>query len=478
MISHIRAEHSTYLNEIQEAKKSEDRRIQSKLPLVTNNAKNIFGWLDWIVTEYREFSFCEKPLVHKSSCLNPITRPPLQKYSTLLTKKVEEKIVNALPEEFGLIVDGWSCRTTHYLAVFASYLGSDGYQERPLLAFSPLLEAEDMSAQSHKAFIATMLNDIYHCDQSRIVYFVGDNCAMNKLLASFFGVPLIGCASHRLSLAINHFVKQEGRFVLIERVYELMKKLRTLKYAAKLRFWWAEKANGPALSAIIRNETRWSSTYFMITRYFQLLPVLDVKDDGITSFLLSPEENKRLEKLQKELMQFESVTKVLQSEEIDLGAVRCLFDGLIECHPELSHHIGADADIIQSKDFENAVVKVLNLEDKKLNAKEKHSLSGFKRSAPGSDVEILEIEESVSFAKMLLMERQSKSGVRSEYTDLRQIPSTSNRAERVFSTAKLITTDQRNRISPTALEETLFLKVNRKFWDFTTVSQVIINEKK
>ena len=177
-------------------------------------------------------------------------------------------------------------------------------------------------------------------------------------------------------------------------------------------------------------------------------------------------------------MQFESVTKELQSEEIDLAAVRCLFDGLIECHPELSHYIGADADIIQSKDFENAVVKVLNSEDKKLNAKEKHSLIGFKRSAPGSDVELLEIEESVSFAKKLLMERQSKSGVKSEYTDLRQIPSTSNRAERVFSTAKLITTDQRNRNSPTALEETLFLKVNRKFWDLTTVSQVIINEKK
>ena len=101
LISHIRAEHSTYLNEIQEAKKNEDRRIQSKLPLVTNNAKNIFGWLDWIVSENREFSFCEKPLVHKYSCLNPITRPTLQKYSTLLTKKVEEKIVNALPEKFG-----------------------------------------------------------------------------------------------------------------------------------------------------------------------------------------------------------------------------------------------------------------------------------------------------------------------------------------------------------------------------------------
>ena len=84
------------------------------------------------------------------------------------TQQVEQKIVNVLPEKFNSIVDGWSCRTTHYLAVFASYLGSYGCQERPLLAFSPLLEGEDMSAQSHNAFIAIMLEDKYNCDQSRM----------------------------------------------------------------------------------------------------------------------------------------------------------------------------------------------------------------------------------------------------------------------------------------------------------------------
>ena len=185
----------------------------------------------------------------------------------------------------------------------------------------------------------------------------------------------------------------------------------------------------------------------MITRYYQLLPVLDLNDTGITYFLLGPDENKHLEMLQKELILFESVTKELQSDKLDLVAVRCLFDGLIESHPALSHYIEADADIMQSKDFKNAIAKVLTSE-KKLNAKE--TFSNWVQTmclwiACGITGDRGKCQ--FNFAKNLLMVRKSKSVVKSEYSDLRQIPPTSNRAERVFSTAKL--TQRRSRASQT-----------------------------
>ncbi|KAE8908969.1 hypothetical protein PF010_g7444 [Phytophthora fragariae] len=63
--------------------------------------------------------------------------------------------------------------------------------------------------------------------------FGGDNCAVNNRLAHLLAVPLVGCASHRLNLAVRGFlVPYDEAF---EQVQQLMRKLRTLKQAAKLR---------------------------------------------------------------------------------------------------------------------------------------------------------------------------------------------------------------------------------------------------
>ncbi|KAE9039880.1 hypothetical protein PR003_g6426 [Phytophthora rubi] len=68
--------------------------------------------------------------------------------------------------------------------------------------------------------------------------FGGDNCAVNNRLAHLLGVPLVGCASHRLNLAVRGFlVPYDEAF---EQVQQLMRKLRTLKQAAKLRDLKAE----------------------------------------------------------------------------------------------------------------------------------------------------------------------------------------------------------------------------------------------
>ncbi|KAG6945256.1 hypothetical protein JG688_00016653, partial [Phytophthora aleatoria] len=54
-----------------------------------------------------------------------------------------------------------------------------------------------------------------------------------------------------------------------------------------------------------------------------------------------------------------------------------------------------------------------------------------------------------SFADRLL---QSNSKTASLFIDLRWIPSTSNDVERLFSTARLVLTDRRQRMHPTTLE--------------------------
>ena len=68
-----------------------------------------------------------------------------------------------------------------------------------------------------------------------IEFLTGDNCRCNLSLATKMSVPLVGCASHRLNLAVQAFYKVPEREKLVTKVDMLMKKLRTMKNSSKLR---------------------------------------------------------------------------------------------------------------------------------------------------------------------------------------------------------------------------------------------------
>ncbi|KAL4147420.1 hypothetical protein PRNP1_011176 [Phytophthora ramorum] len=118
-----------------------------------------------------------------------------------------------------------------------------------------------------------------------------------------------------------------------------MLKLRTLSQSAKLR----PKTD---LRPVVRQDTRWSSAFTMLHRYFRLLEHLDVQDDAIADLLPAPACNRRLRALLKELKDVESVSKALQGEEEDLLDVRGWFDGLIAIKPGYANCLGKLAVIV------------------------------------------------------------------------------------------------------------------------------------
>jgi hypothetical protein len=96
-----------------------------------------------------------------------------------------------LPEKFGLVLDGWTCGSRHYVAIFAVY--DDGSRPAPresnddyfddldcssrrylLLAFLPVKEEEDISAQSLFDLIADTLFR-YKKPWESVLFMVGDN---------------------------------------------------------------------------------------------------------------------------------------------------------------------------------------------------------------------------------------------------------------------------------------------------------------
>ena len=88
----------------------------------SSKAKSIHGWLEWTIMDNNSFSFCEGKLTRKYSTLNDVSSKTLMKYVKLTADKVRDKVALALPESFGLIIDGWSSGSDHYSGLFASFV--------------------------------------------------------------------------------------------------------------------------------------------------------------------------------------------------------------------------------------------------------------------------------------------------------------------------------------------------------------------
>ncbi|POM60916.1 hypothetical protein PHPALM_30161, partial [Phytophthora palmivora] len=173
---------------------------------VRHSAQNLFGWLEWVVKCNLPLSFCKSKLARRYTHLKPVSVETLRRIMEAVTRAVERAIAVEMPEKFGIIFDGWSHDSENYIAVFAC----------------------------HQAFLATMLARDYQKRPEQVLFLVGDNCSVNRRLATLMGVPLVGCASHRLNRAVAAQLSECADD--LDLVQALMIKLRTLHHSAKLRF--------------------------------------------------------------------------------------------------------------------------------------------------------------------------------------------------------------------------------------------------
>ena len=468
LMSHVNAQHPNYLQEL-EATNSKD--LQTQLKFVDKKSVNIFSWLEWIVMDLIPFSFVEKKLTRKNVKLEPISRSSITKYLLLVSKAVEEKVAQDLPVSFGIVFDGWTDHSTHYVAIFASYSKKNVAEPRnTLLAIAPLLDEESMSASAHKDFLEAVLS-FYNTATANIIFITGDNCSINTCFADLLNIPFIGCASHRLNLAVQQFLSNNDS--AIEKVHAVMKKLRSVKKSAVLR-------RSTSLHPVLRNITRWSSTFAMLKRYNELRPILcEINDPEIVDLLPSPAEERTLSKISSDLDLFDSVTVVLQKETIDLFDVRILFDDLIEKYPDTSSYLSPSADIVHCPAFETGISKIVAGKSDTLTDVEKMECVGLlKNREERKQDEVADVAE-MSYAEKVLQSKRQRTviAVHNDYEDLKYINPTSNIVERLFSSCAMVLTDYRQSLLPIHFEAVMYLKVNRQFWDAILVSTVVNAEK-
>ena len=80
-----------------------------------------------------------------------------------------------------------------------------------------------------------------------------------------------------------------------------------------------------------------------------------------------------------------------------------------------------------------------------------------------------------TFAALTLRRaKKPKTSSKNSYMKLvHLIPPTSNRVERLFSQCKLVLTPTRSRLLPVNFEMIMFLRVNRKLWNYASLASYV-----
>jgi len=336
---------------------------------------------------------------------------------------------------------------------------------------APMGDETSFTADAHKDYIEWVLQ-VYDRALSQIEFLVADNCSTNTSLADLMQVPFIGCKSHKLNLACRVYLQKiDG---LVQLVRAAMKNLSKLKSAGELRKFTLKAPKKD-------NVTRWSSTFEMLRRYELLSAFLTLEgaefDEATTESFLNMAQVRLLKAKIEEMKVFESTTKALQREDLDLATATKL---LLLCFntyntfPQLRTYLHPES--VKSCHFEAGIVKIQENLEVLLTPEEAEAVYIFKIPEVVNADEVAAVNET-SLVQQILEEQTAREAKinqgTSAYRSTKHVLPTSNLVERLFSRAKRVMTDSRKCMHPKRLEEVLFLQYNRSLWDADTIQEVL-----
>ncbi len=208
--------------------------------------------------------------------------------------------------------------------------------------------------------------------------------------------------------------------------------------------------------------------------YVDLREVLpELHSSEINAISLTASEDRRIDKLIKQLSHLESVTKKLQEKETTVSDSRALFDAVIETYSETSDKLSSTAGIVHSFTFENAVEKLQRGNSSSILYEESEAVKSLKRESPTS-FEI--VNEDLSFAERALKrQRLINEESSDDYLDTRFLVPISNICERLFSTVGYAFSQRRKGMNPVNLEWQLFLHFNSDLWGVMDVNKLLLH---
>ena len=187
----------------------------------------------------------------------------------------------------------------------------------------------------------------------------------------------------------------------------------------------------------------------MIVRYLRIEDVItvvirDFPSNELDDLALSVAETTELRRAHDKVKQFDFVTNEIQKQGLNIADQKALFAELISRFPadrEDLHHLRPDDLIIFNPDFENAVTKIIDGEERLLTADEKETVAMFLKVVPANNPNAAAAHaprRPDDFATQALIDRKHKreeaaTVTASAYMNLCWIPCTTCDVERLFS---------------------------------------------
>lgn len=419
-------------------------------------SSNIYGWIKKVVLNCQPLSIVENQIELEFTILKPICRKTLKAAISKTFELVFKKVIDLLPERFCLCFDAWTENCIHFVAIYAIFNDAECKKRTILLSFGNLLDESNWSANNYADTIVTLLGSL-NKSIDNVVCLVGDNCATNRSLSNILELPLIGCASHKLNLAVEKYIQG---FPEIQVINQLMIKLSTPLKMAKLKL-------RTALRPISRNVTRWSSCFNMLERFFEIQEYLDITDPDLAFLMPNCVQILQLKNVMVELTLLNQLAVFLQSPSLTLLEARNCFDKVMINHPPMKQYLGSEAKIVHSPVFESSIIKVLNDRESELTVEEKICLIKLENNE-------LRSFSTVTFdSNPYICVASNAINTPSKYINLNFIPPTSNIVERLFSLAGRIYSDNRKSLDNSTLEEIIFLNQNKDLWDGNIVDKAM-----
>ena len=487
-------------------------------PVVSKEAANIFGWVEQCVTNLEPFTFVEDKIVRKYSKLSPICTKTLVKYLERLGKAVERKLRDLIPDTFGLVFDGWTMGSEHYIAIFLLWSRGEVAHSRLMCCGvqddDPEVGETTFSAEDIGDYLFDELDILKRTDvRARVVaarrpnatpqqladnpieFITGDNTATNPKLAKLLMTKFKGCDAHKLALEVNEFIgpkpklkrSRDGSLVpdeanlterrkLVAKTDKLMVALGSLKNAGKLRLVSSKKPRRI-------NGVRWSAQLGTMLREKELrddLPTAAFPRE-VRELFLNHAEQVDADELVKDLKTFEKVNKALQGQgktketpRLTVAQSRQVLDRLIARFPGHTFtKINATSSLVTHPTWEKAIIKLQNNQEDSLTTAEKNEVKIYR--LPDAPPEVEPADDDDGFDVGSILESQQREvasrSSKSHYRSTKHIFPTSVIVECLFSRAKLILSERRRSMSPWHMELLLFLHCNRDLWDEETVEE-------
>ncbi|KAF1324370.1 hypothetical protein FI667_g9890, partial [Globisporangium splendens] len=167
---------------------------------------DVYRWMEWVIERNLPLSEVDDPRTRAIARMSPISSKSLKKYIKHVGVRVGIEITAAMGNAFGLMFDGWTCGSAHYVGIYAVF-AHGGVRHQPLLSLSPMESGQ--SADAHIEMIDNVLR-LYEKQLNMVLFIVVDNCATNQAIAAKLSILQEGAVPNSPSNTAHTLVPEEA----------------------------------------------------------------------------------------------------------------------------------------------------------------------------------------------------------------------------------------------------------------------------